>query len=275
MNVKNIFAAVKRGAVKHSPAILLVMGIGGMLTSVIWAVKETPKALEAIEEKKKEVYKDGGADINTSNLALTPKQTIQTTWRYYLPSVIIFAASTACLIGGHTVSARRNAALASMYALTETTLRQYKDAITEHVEPEVKEKIEETVAQKQVQRAPDPRDCYVYNINPDGVLFLEPITGQAFRSDKETIRAAANDIKQDMLNDGFAGTATLEDFLDKLGLNIPSDVKRQIGWNIGGNCLDDISFSAQIAANGDPCLVIRYDKPPIYNYDKWSDRFGS
>lgn len=275
MNIKNIFAAVKHGAVKHSPTILLVMGIGGMLTSIVWAVKETPKALEAVEEKKKEVYKDKGADIDSSSLALTPKQTVQATWRYYVPSAIIFAVSTVCLIGGHRVSIKRNAALASMYALTETTLRQYKDAIAEHVEPEVKEKIEETVAQKQMQKAPDPRDCYIYNLNPDGVLMMEPITGQMFRCDKETVRAAANDIKQDMLNDGFAGTATLEDFLDKLELGIPSDVKSQIGWNIGGNCLDDISFSAQIAANGDPCLVLKYDRPPIYNYDKWSDRFSS
>ena len=54
MDFKNLISAAKKGAVKHSPTILLVCGIGGMLTSIVWAVKETPKALEAIEEKKKE-----------------------------------------------------------------------------------------------------------------------------------------------------------------------------------------------------------------------------
>lgn len=275
MSIKTLLTAVGRGAVKHSPTILLVMGIGGMLTSVVWAVKETPKALQAMEEKKNEMCEDSGVELDIRpNLSLKLKDVIQTTWRYYLPSAIIFVASAACLVGGHTVSARRNAALASMYALTETTLRQYKDAITENVEPEIQEKIEDTVSQKQIQRAPDPRDVYVHNINPDGVLFLEPLTGHLFRSDKETIRKAANDIKQDMLNDGFSGSATLEDFLDKLGLNIQSDIKREIGWNIGGNCLDDITFSAQVAANGDPALVLKYNKPPIYNYDTWSDRFA-
>ena len=274
MNIKQIIFAAKKGAVKHSPTILLVCGIAGMLTSVVWAVKETPKALAAITDEKiektnslyPEPIEEGEARLMVS---LTAKETFKAAWRYYLPSAIIFMASTACLIGGHTVSAKRNAALASLYAVTETTLRQYKDAIVENVAPEVKEKIEDTVAQKQLQKAPDPRDTYVQNLNPDGILFCEPITGQLFRGDKETIRAAANDIKHEMLTDGYSGTASLGDFFDKLGLNIRSDMQDELGWNISGNCLDDISFSAQIASNGEPCLVIKYSNPPIRDYDRW------
>ena len=266
MNLKQIIFAAKRGAVKHSPTILLVCGIAGMLTSVVWSVKETPKALQAIENAKAEKTEELQS---TAIVSLTAKETVKTTWKYYLPSAIIFAASASCLIGGHTVSAKRNAALASLYAVTETTLRQYKDAIVENVDPEVKEKIEDTVAQKQIQRAPDPRDAYVQNLNPDGVLFCEPITGQLFRGDKETIRAAANDIKHEMLTDGYSGTASLGDFFDKFGLNVRSNMLDELGWNISGNCLDDISFSAQVAANGEPCLVLKYTNPPIRDYDKW------
>lgn len=260
MNLKGVLTAapkvIKRGLVKHSPEILLGTGIVSAAASIIFAVKATPKALKSVEEAHAE----------------TVKEKVKAGGKYYIPSAVLFAFAVLCLVSGNRVSSKRNAAIAAAAAVTEQALRQYKDAVVENVAPEIQEKIEDTVAAKQIQRAPDPRDCYIYNLNPDGVLFLEPLTGQPFRSDKETIRAAANTIKQKMLNDGFSGTAELGDFFDELGLNIPSDIKHGVGWNISGNCLDDISFSAQIAANGDPCLVLKYNKPPIYNFDKWDNR---
>ena len=39
---------------KHSPEILVGLGITGMVTTTVLAVKATPKALMLIEEKKKE-----------------------------------------------------------------------------------------------------------------------------------------------------------------------------------------------------------------------------
>lgn len=266
MNLKNVLFAAKRGAVKHSPTILLVMGIGGMLTSVIWAAKATPKAMKAIEKAQEvksqtEEFKDCAVKP-----ALTAGETVKATWRCYLPSAVIFMVSATCLIFGHTVSAKRNAALASVYAVTDATLRQYKEAIEQNVAPEVKEKIEETVAQKQVQAQPSAADNYIYNINPDGILFVEPVTWQQFRSDKETIRAAANDIKQDMLHDGFDGTATLGDFFDKLGLKGNATIKEQIGWSISYNCLDSISFKPIVAPCGLPALLLEYKETPKRDY---------
>lgn len=280
MDFKKLIFAAKKGAIKHSPTILLVCGIAGMLTSVVWAVKETPKAVAAVKEERiaKQIWLDGpdvdvDAQMDYFNedadiVKLTRWETVKTTWRYYLPSAIIFAASAACLIGGHTVSAKRNAALASLYAVTETTLRQYKDAIVENVDTEVKDKIESAVNQKKVEAAQEKNNGYVQELTPvsDAVLFCEPITGHLFRSTRETIRAAANDIKKDMLHDGYDGTASLGDFFDKLGLNVRSDMKDEIGWNISDNCLDDVYFSPQVASSGEPCLVLKYDQAPIRDY---------
>ena len=62
---------------KHSPEILTGLGIAGMLTTTILAVKATPKALKLIENKKKE--------LNTDEL--TALQTIKATWKPYMPAV--------------------------------------------------------------------------------------------------------------------------------------------------------------------------------------------
>lgn len=262
MNIKNYISGLavgaKRTLIKKSPELMLGLGIGLAFASVITGVTATPKALKAIEAEK----------ANKQAEKLDAKDMVKTTWKYYIPTAVLFASSMACLIGGNRIASRRTAAIAAAASVTETALRQYKDAVVENVAPEVKEKIEDAVSQKQLQKAGDPRDTYISVLNPEGTLFCDSITGALFKSDRETIRAAANDIKHDMLCDGYGGTATLRDFFDKLNLNVHSDAADSLGWNISGNCLDDIDFSAQIAQNGEPCLVLRYLKPPVYNYEK-------
>lgn len=263
MNIKNYISGflvgAKKGLVKRSPELMLGLGIGTAFAAVITAATATPKALKAIEEKKHDLKTD-------ANLSTT--ETVKTVWKYYIPSAVLFASSVVLLVSGHHIASKRTAAIAAAASVTETALRQYKDAIAENVAPEIKEKIEDAVSTKQMQRAPDPRDAQTIILNQDGTLFYEPITGSLFKSDRESIRAAANDLKHDMLCDGYGGTASLGDLFDKLNVNLQADAASSLGWNISSNCLDDISFSAQIAQNGEPCLVLRYDKPPIWNFEK-------
>ena len=84
----------------YYPEILTGIGITGMLTSTILAVRATPEALRLIEASKQELHKD----------ELTPIETVKATWRSYLPSVIASGTSIACLIGASSENAKRRAA---------------------------------------------------------------------------------------------------------------------------------------------------------------------
>ena len=53
-NVSSIVKNTKTALKKHSPEILTGIGIAGMITAAVMAVKATPKALTLIEEKKEE-----------------------------------------------------------------------------------------------------------------------------------------------------------------------------------------------------------------------------
>ena len=56
---------------RHSPEILIGIGITGMIATTVLAVKATPKALYLIEEKKQEL------DVES----LTPVETVKTNWK--------------------------------------------------------------------------------------------------------------------------------------------------------------------------------------------------
>ncbi len=116
MNISQIFKSIKDGAVKHSPEILTGIGIAGMISTTILAVKATPKALRLIEEAEEyEIYE------------LTKIEKIKVAWKPYVPAFITGTASIACLIGANSVNARRNAALATAYQLSATALSEYKE----------------------------------------------------------------------------------------------------------------------------------------------------
>ena len=51
-NLATIAKDIRKFASKRSPEILTGIGIAGMITTTILAVRATPKALELIEEQK-------------------------------------------------------------------------------------------------------------------------------------------------------------------------------------------------------------------------------
>lgn len=114
---------MKTTMAKHSPEILTGFGIIGLGTTVVLAVKATPKALEMIEDKKEEE--------GVSKLTLV--DTVKVAWKPYIPAAISFVATTACFIGANSVHVKRNAALAAAYKLSETALLEYKDQVVETI----------------------------------------------------------------------------------------------------------------------------------------------
>ena len=48
-NIKAAYNAVKKSTIKHSPEILTGIGIAGMATATVMAVRATPKALRLID----------------------------------------------------------------------------------------------------------------------------------------------------------------------------------------------------------------------------------
>ena len=110
-NLSRILKDTKAGLIKHSPEILTGIGIAGMFTTVVLAVRATPKALDLISREEYEQKRD-----------LTPMETVKVAWKPYIPAAITGTLSTACLIGANSVNLKRNAALAAAYALSDTAL---------------------------------------------------------------------------------------------------------------------------------------------------------
>ena len=105
-NVRKFFKNTQAKLSQYSPEILTGIGIAGMVTTTVLAVKATPKALQLIEAKKAEV----GLQPDTP---LSTKEVVKATWKCYIPAATTGVLSATCIIGASRVNLRRNAALAT------------------------------------------------------------------------------------------------------------------------------------------------------------------
>lgn len=238
---------------KHSPEILTGIGIAGMITTTVLAVSATPKALNLIDIQKKKLKTD----------ELTTLETIQAAWRPYVPAISLGVVSTACLIGASAVNAKRNAALATAYAISERTLVRYKDKVIETLGEKKEKEIRDKIAQDEVNENKSSSSQVIIT-GKGNSLCMDSINGRYFRSDIDKINKAVNELNRQLTYQNYV---SLNDFYYELNLN---GVKNGslLGWNLDDGLIK-VDFSSCLAEDGEPCLVIDFEKMPKYDYDKF------
>ena len=272
-SIVNFFNGVRSTMDKHSPEILTGIGITGMITTTVLAVKATPKALELIEEskyKKEEETVEHNCKVNKVSECMSsdlkPLEVVKAAWKPYVPAAITGSLSVACLVGASRVNFKRNAALATAYTLSEKALKDYKDSVVETIGEKKEEKIKEKVAQKKVDKQLASKSEVVM-VNSDGnVLFLEPVSNRYFKSDVESIRKVINDLNY-RLTTGTEEYISLSEFYDEIGLSHTS-ISDEIGWNIYRDGQIAVDMPSAKTDKGEPCLVLDYNVSPRYDYTK-------
>ena len=254
-NLATIVASTRQFVSKRSPEILTGIGIAGMISTVVLAVKATPKAMELIEEKKREEWLD----------KLSPVEMVKVAWKPYIPAIVTCVTSTACLIGASSVSAKRNAALATAYKLSETALTEYREKVIETIGEKKERTVRDKVAEERVKKNPVSKNEVIITGNGKTLCF-DPISGRYFMCSIETIKRAENTLNKQMLHD-ISGYVSLNEFYDEIGLDHTS-VGDDLGWNT--DQIIDIDFSSQLNDNGEPSVVLDDLVAPKYDFYKFS-----
>lgn len=257
-NMANLFKNVKMVVSQHSPEILTGIGIAGMITTTVLAVRATPKALTLIDDKKAELDLDPRDN-------LTPMETVKATWKCYIPAAVTCATSVACLVGASSVNSKRNAALATAYNLTTTAFNEFKEATREVVGEKKEQLIHHKVAEERIKKEPVNQSAIIVSGNGNTRCF-DTITKRRFTSDIEAIKRIVNELNRRMVNG--EDYISLNDFYYELGLD-GSSIGDELGWNVADGLIE-LEFSAQLDSDGTPCIVIDYAIAPKRGFQFYS-----
>lgn len=264
MNLNTITNSVKtvgKYLKTYSPNILMALGTAGTVTTVIFAVRATPKALRVIQEETADTVTESRSDwvIQTAlDSGFKKTDILKMVWRYYLPAAGMGVMSLACFWGAQHINASRQVALAGAYSIAETALSEYQNKIVDILGEEAGQQVRDAISQDHADSVTEEV------ITDDGGkhLCMDSFSGRYFKSDKETIIHHANQFNKRLLDDC---ELTMNDWYEELGLEALYPIGDFVGWSRNTELLD-ISFGAAIAANGEPCIYVEY-RAPIVSYN--------
>ena len=143
---------------KHSPEILVAVGVVGVISSAVMACKATTKVstivedhneqMEAIHtaaETKPEKYSE---EDKRKDTAIVYTQTSVKMAKLYGPAVIVGAVSIACIIGSHNILNKRNAALAAAYTAVDKTFKEYRNRVVERFGKDLERELRYNIKEK-------------------------------------------------------------------------------------------------------------------------------
>ena len=180
----------------------------------------------------------------------------------FVKPVVAGTVTMACMLGSTTLSQRGQAALASMYALSEQSLKEVEDKIEAESGAKKVEKIHDSINEDRVKNNPPKADQIIITGNGEALCY-ESLTGRYFKSDIETVRRIINTCNE-KINAGEY--ISVNDYCDLLGLP-DTDLGWDLGWGMASTGLMDIRYTSCIDGSGQPVLVLEHKTKPEVKYD--------
>lgn len=255
---------------KHSPEILAVTGVVGVVASAVMACKATTKVNDIVDEAKEtidKIHDSVGKGLHTSDgeeyteevakkdLTIVYAQTGLKFVKLYGPSVALGVASLACLLGSNYILRKRNLALAAALTNVATSFKEYRgrlvDRFGKDLDRELRfgikaKEVEETVVDENGKETTVTKTVEVVDPNTAhslySIVFCEGNTGWTRNAELNKVFLIQ---QQNWANDKLKmnGVLTLNEVYDMVGA--PRTAYGQIaGWvwtedgTIGDNFVD-------------------------------------
>lgn len=243
----------------HSPAILTSLGVAGVVGTTVLAVKATPDALRDIWDAESEISVD---DVRTSFEKIRDRTRVA--WIHYVPAALIGSATIVSIIGAQSINKRRQAAIMSLYTITDRAYNEYQSRVRDTIGSRKEENIRDSIAGDKINANLVSSSQILVTGTGDNLCY-DTLTGRYFKSDIETIRRAQNDVNAEAINNQYASQ---NDFYRHIGLP-PVVFGEEHGWRADAQM--DISFSSHLSEDGKPCLALDYAVKPIRGYWKMNE----
>ena len=227
--IKNARNLVSRNA----SDLLLIGGVGCILTGSALAIRKTPEAVLILDQKKK------ASNIDKAK-AVAP---------LFIPAIGFTVIGVVQIVCSRNITKNKIAAITTAYTVTETAYKTYRDKVKDIVEPEKYDDIEREVVRETVKRNPGNKETI--NISGNKVLIYDNSADRYFEGTLNEIEKAVNTLNKRLRSDM---TITMNEFYSEIGLN-PTKTGEYLGWNIDKDEIE-IYTSSGIADDGRPYIIL-------------------
>lgn len=239
---------------RNSATILTCVGAAGVIATSVTAVKATPKALLLLENAREEKGED-----------LTKLEKVKIAGPVYIPSLVMGAATVACIFGANVLNQRNQASLMSAYALVDNSYKEYRKKVDELYGIEAGEQVRAGIAKdKYTEEGPaEPAE--------GELLYYDFYSGRYFEATPAMVQRAEYEVNRTlMLDDGVF----LNEWYQLIDLE-----PLEYGWNFGWSaCANsdmywqtwiDFKHEKTIMDDGLECIIVSFSQEPYPDFEDY------
>ena len=161
-NIVSGISTVTNKLQKHSPEILIVVGVAGAITSTVMACRATLKVNDILTESNETVnkiketasneeYKDVYSEEDKKkDLTICYLQTGLKLTKLYAPAVCLGALSLGAILKSNGILRKRNVALAAAYATVDQSFKQYRGNVIERFGEKIDYELKNNLKAKEI-----------------------------------------------------------------------------------------------------------------------------
>ena len=163
-NVSRTFHKAAFKLKKHSPEILVVSGVIGVVGSAVMACKATTKLdsiLNEASEKSDKIHECAEhpevlpepytEEDSKKDLAIVYTRTAFDVAKLYAPAVIVGGLSIGAILTGHNITRKRNIALAAAYTAVDKSFKEYRGRVVERFGEALDKELKYNIQSKEVE----------------------------------------------------------------------------------------------------------------------------
>ena len=242
----------------HGADVLTGLGVVGVFSTAVMAAKNTPKALEILEEK--DIYK-----VEKYGYHLTRVEKVLAMVPAYIPAILMGTATAGCILGANHLNKVRQADLLAAYACLDATFKDYqakvKDIFGEAGEKKVREELEKErfISEK-------------YGDPSEKKLFYDEFSNRYFEMSIHELTKAIYDANR-MYN--YLGELKLNELYEYLGLK-KVDIGETLGWTAQkdwecyGFSWIEVRWEQIETPDNLEAFAIRFEIDPAKDYEEWN-----
>lgn len=237
---------------RNASTILTCAGGVGVVATAVVAVKDTPKAMQIIEQAE---------EVKGESLTVVEK--IKYAGPVYIPAVLIGASTLACIFGANALNKHQQAALMSAYALLDNSYKEYKKKVDEIYGEGANNRIRDEIAKDKYEQDD-------VQVEDEKQLFYDYFSERYFESTMKEVIQAEYDLNHKLHTKDYA---FLNDFYKLVGLE-PVDYGHNLGWSLGAflsrylKTWIDFRHEKVEIEDGMECYIITMTEP-IPDFDEY------
>lgn len=237
--------------------VLTGASILGLVGTAVMAAKDTPKALEILQEKEDYKVEKYGHKLTRIEkaIALVPG---------YLPTILTGTATAACILGANYMNEKHQASIIAAYTQLFNSYDQYKRKVKEVFGEEAEKKIREEIQ----------NDIFLHDeygsVNEKKLMYDE-YSNRYFEMTLYELQVAMYDLNR-MYN--HIGEMSLNEFYEFIDLK-PVEIGDKLGWNghkdweCCGFSWIHLFFEKIETPDGLDVLAIRFNIEPSKDFQEW------